>query len=262
MGLRSPIATRTLLFVFAVVLAMVGINQISPIGAIDPGEPLLHCHGMSNEDSSAGVNAVYGTYVKCAAGGGGATVLRWPDGMQTGLQNTRIPLFVGDGAIELLDAEQTVLASLAIRVEPDISVECSDRDSEPKKVFALEATELRSQGWDYVFTNIETGETVRPGDAQHPNGGNEDGLERVLLDEAQSTGLCRLVSQAGEDFDSDYLLEVESPWEATQSTPLRIIGPSSKTQWAGTQPAVVTGTVTVNNITASERVDVYQSGCS
>ena len=71
-----------------------------------------------------------------------------------------------------------------------------------------------------------------------------------------------MISEAAEAFEGEYRLTLDSPWEPSQSTPMRIIGPSSKTQWAGTQPAEVTGTVTVNNITASERANVYQSGCS
>lgn len=269
---RSPITLRALLAVFAVVLAIVGVNAINPIGAIDPRVPVLGCHGIAETTIEPGepasdlvsvaVEITYGDRVKCAGGGVGAESIVWPDGTRTDLQGTHRPDVVGDGQIELRNADDMPVAIIDLTVLPDISLECTERDDDLKKIFQLESTDLRSSGWDYVFTDTSTGDIVRPGDPNHPNGGSEEGLERVLLGEAQSTGLCRIVSEAAEAFDGEYQLTIESPWEATQTTPMRIIGPSSKTQWAGTQPAEVTGTVTVNNITASERTNVYQSGCS
>lgn len=244
---------RALLGAFAAVavVVVVGGYQVGAIGASEVA-PVVVC------DSS---DATYGGAVTCSAEGDGAHMLRWPDGAETALETAHTPVFVGDASVEVIDEQGVVLAATPIRIEPDMSLECEAGD-EVKKVFQLEHTDLRERGWDYVFTNIETGDLVRPGDPGHPNGGAEDGLEKVLLDEAKPTRFCRVVSEAVEALDGEYLLEIESPWEAPQRTPLRMIGPSSKTVWSGTQPAELTATVTVNNITASERVDVYQSGCS
>ncbi len=264
METRSPITLRALLAVFAVVLLIVGVNAVSPIGAIDPRVPVIHCHGVTEQPQPGGDNirTVYGDRIKCAGGGAGAVAISWPDGQRTQLQHTRTPEFTGVGHIELLDDDGETLASLSVRIEPDVTLECEGRDGDVKTIFQLEATDLRSTGWDYVFTNLATGETVRPGEPKHPNGGSEEGLERVVLGEAESTGLCRVTSKAAEAFGGDYQLTLESPWEPTQTTSLRMIGPSSKTKWAGTQPGEVTATVTVNNVSASERTGVYVSGCT
>jgi hypothetical protein len=136
------------------------------------------------------------------------------------------------------------LASTSINISPDIALSCEVWRDEIKKVFKLEKTELRARGWDYIFTDVETGETIHPGDPGHPN------------------GMCRITSQAAEDLDGSYSLTVDSPWEASQSTSIKIIGPTSSTRWAGAQPGELTAVVTVNNVTASERAEVYQSGCS
>ncbi len=251
MGSLSSIRGRAFLAVLVAVVVVVSGYQVGAIGASEV-VPTIAC------DSS---DAIYGTTVTCSAEGDDAHMLRWPDGAETALEQAHAPVYVGDGTVELISESGLVLASTALRVEPDMALECEAGD-EVKKVFQLEHTDLRDRGWDYVFTDIETGELVRPGDPGHPNGGAEDGLEKVLLDEANPTRFCRIVSEAAEALEGDYLLEIESPWEAAQRTPLRMIGPSSKTVWSGTQPAVLTASVTVNNITASERVDVYQSGCS
>lgn len=207
---------------------------------------------------------VYGTAVSCV-GEGGVSLL-WPDGTTTETSASTTPRFVGDAEVVLLDAFDARVAAAPLRVTPDIDIRCGQRDEELRKVFELEHTELRSQGWDYVYRDTATGDAVRPGDPRHPSGGPEDGLERVLLSEAYSTGLCSIVSTASDDLADTlpvtYSMVIESPWESAQTTTMRIIGPSSKTQWAGVQPAILTGTVTINNVTASERTDVYQSGCS
>ncbi len=232
--------------VFIAALAVVGAYQIAPSFAA----PSLTCDATVE----------YGSPVSCSASGGHA--LGWPDGAETPIDASHTPRFVGESKIVLLSDAGTVLSAATIRIEPDISIECEDSDDDPKKIFELEHTELRETGWDYVFTDAATGDRVTPGDPRHPNGGAEDGLERIVLGETQATRACRLISQAGEDLDGEYQMTIVSPWEEAQTTPMRLIGPASKTHWAGTQPAELTGTVTVNNITASERVDVYQSGCS
>jgi hypothetical protein len=203
----------------------------------------------------------YGQTVHCEATGAGVAGLAWPDGTIGAHDQTvgHAPQTVGDVSVHAIDGDGSVLASVALFIAPDVDLECDVGDE--KIVYKIEATDLRSEGWDYVFLDSD-GAEVRPGDPTHPNGGSETGLERIELERANSTGFCQIHSKAADDLGGDYQVTLVSPWEGTVSHPVRIIGPASRTRWAGTQPAELSGTVTVGGVSASERQGVYMSGCA
>ncbi|MGI9604928.1 MAG: hypothetical protein ACR2P0_02195 [Acidimicrobiales bacterium] len=237
---------------FSAVGALVLVAGAGVVSAFSTGEP-----------PSIGCDAtafVYGESISCSADGSDVVAIEWPDAEVTAVVSARAPRSVGEVEVSAVDGDGEALASVIVLISPDIALRCDQGDE--KIIYELEATELRSQGWDYVFIESGTGERVRPGDLLHPNGGVEVGLERIEVGRAASTGFCRIHSHAAEEFGGEYEVTLVSPWEGTVSHPVAIIGPASRTRWAGTQPAELTGTVTVANVTASERMGVYMSGCS
>jgi len=206
--------------------------------------------------------AVFGEPISCVASGGDVANLQWPDaviGETAG--STHAPMAIGATEVVAVDADGVVLAAVALTITPDIVLECGTSDEE-KVVHELAATDLRPEGWDYVYVDPSSGDRVLPGDAAHPGQAPTSTLERIEIARAHSTSICRLSSEAAEAFDGTYELTLESEWEPTMTTQQRIMGPASKTKWAGAQPGTLTGTVTVGSVTASERVGVYLAGCA
>ena len=203
----------------------------------------------------------FGEPVTCTASGDDVVALAWPDGAMTEPAVAHVPVAVGALEVRAVDADGATLTSASIHIDPDISLECGASD-EPKIVYELASTDLRPEGWDYVYLDPITGERVSPGDPAHPGQAPTGTLDRIELDTAPSTSICRLTSAAAEALDGTYELTLESEWEPTMTTQQRIMGPASKTKWAGAQPGTLTGTVTIGAVTASERVGVYLAGCA
>lgn len=232
-------------------LAFALLPAMSSVMAAGP-PPAVNCDIASAE---------YGTSISCTGSGADAASIVWPDGTADSLDSSvHRPAFVGPGEITVVDDSGAVLASTPIEISPDIRLECDD--GALKTVYQLEATDLRAEGWDYVYRDLGSGRQIGPGDPEHPAGAALDGIERIVLEETYSTGFCKVFSEAADDLGGDFEVTLDSPWEGVTSHPVPIIGPSSKTRWAGIQPAELTGSVTVNGITASERQGVYMSGCT
>ena len=235
----------------AAVVAVLFVPSVSSVWAAGP-PPAITC----TTDS-----AHYGEAVTCSGSGDGAASLAWPDGTTTSLEAAaHNPAFVGSGQVTVVDADGTALVSAPIEIAPDLVLECDD--GAEKTVYKLAETDLREEGWDYVYEEVATGREIYPGDPDHPAGAAIDGIERIVIEMVNSTGFCKLHSQAADDLGGDFQVTLDSPWEGVISHPVGIIGPASKTRWAGTQPAELTGTVTVNGVSASERQGVYMSGCT
>lgn len=252
-GLLNRAVFRTVLFSAIGALALLAVIAGARSALASGPAPSVSC------DAS---ELVYGEPVTCSAIGPDGSSMVWPDGASSPLaEATLAPAAVGQVHVSVIDTTGNVLASTSLAITPDIDLQCDT--GEEKTIFELEATDLRSQGWDYVYTDQTTGRAVRPGDPDHPNGGVPPSkLERVELGRANTTKFCKIYSEAADELGGDFEVTLVSPWEGTASHPVRIIGPASKTRWAGTQPAELTGTVAVGGVQASERQNVYMSGCS
>lgn len=192
---------------------------------------------------------------------GDVSALVWPGEVTTVPDSSHVPQAIGLHKVLAVDAAGRPLAAVGVTVTPDVRVECEEQDQE-EPVYELVHTDLRPEGWDYVYVDPATDIRILPGDPDHPAQAAFEPLERIEVDRVRVTGLCRLKSDALDLFDGSKTLTLESEWEPPLTTPVGIIGPASKTHWTGAQPGTVTGTVTIDGITVSERVGVYFAGCT
>ena len=205
---------------------------------------------------------VYGQSIDCLVSGADETKtsIDWGDGEVTPASAISYsPKAVGVVSISLIDNDEVILATSEVQVTPDLKLHCESGDT--ATVFELVASPASESGWDYVYTDLETGMSVYPGDANYPEGFNLTGFERVAAEEASVTGKCTATSQAGDDLDGDFAMTMTSEWEEARSVPFGYIVPWTSHHWAGTQPGELEATVTVDGLEASERVGIYFSGC-
>jgi len=243
---------RTTLFA-AVGALLLGAVVIGTRSALASGpEPSIGCDLTTT---------VYGDEITCGTAGSDVAGILWPDGASSpSVQATHAPKAVGSVEVAAVSESGEILAATTVSITPDIDIECEA--GEAKIVYKLATSVLRSDGWDYVYLDPATGTEIAPGDAAHPNGGAETGLERIELDRVNKTRFCQIDSAAADELGGDYRVTLVSPWEGTVSHPVKFIDPASKTRWAGAQRGELTATVAVNGVEASERRGVYMAGCN
>ena len=144
-------------------------------------------------------------------------------------------------------------------LEIDLAIECEV--GEWKNVYEFAPSDTSANGWDYVYTNPDTGERIEPGDTEHPSDPGLTDLELVVVERVQETGVCTATSAAAEQHDGDITFTMGSVWEE-HSVPFSQLTPYSDHHWKGTQPGFIDVAVTVNDTTVSERRDIYFSGCT
>jgi len=84
----------------------------------------------------------------------------------------------------------------------------------------------------------------------------------VIIDHGPATGLCTATSAAAEALDGSFEWVIDSGWGPPLRVPFPSLIPWSRDHWNGSQPGTAIVTVNVDGTTASDRQDVYLSGCS
>lgn len=242
---------RTVCALLLVVTAGVGLAGAARAGLVDQPVPNVTCDQLE---------VTYGDPLTCTADGRDVEALAWPDGTTTqAVTQTHELNAIGMVEVRAVDSNGAPLAAVAVKVVPDIAIECQDGSEKP--VYELAETDLNDKGWDYVYRVPGTDTLVPPGHPDHPNG-RLTHLDRVEIGNAPTTSFCEILSDAATEFGGDFEFTIESPWEPTVTRPLHIVAPNSRTRWEGTQPGELVGTVTIGTVAASERRGVYMSGCS
>lgn len=198
--------------------------------------------------------AVYGETVRCEATQG---TIDWGDGHTGGFEHE--VQAVGVIPVTVKDVAGRELASTSVTITPDLSVTCEL--AAEKNVYKMAPSDTSPDGWDYVYLHPDTGDHVGPGDPLHPSDPGLTEWDLVVLGRATEAGECTATSQAADDFDGSFEFTMGSAWEE-HSVPFAQLTPWSDYHWKGTQPGFINVTVNVNGFEASERQNIFFSGCT
>ncbi len=252
------VARRTVWLVAALAVALAGVLMI----LIRPADSASDVPAEISCDRST---AEFGSLISCSATGPEGSILDWGDGAQVlvgdGVTATHAPVAVGPVSITTSDQEGTVLAATVVDIAPDLDFSC--QHGLPKPVYALAvAPEGAYAPYVYVFLHPDTGQELRPGDADYPQSVMEmSKLEQVQLGEEPVVGLCTAESAAVDSLGGSITWTFDDGWHPARSVTARKVTPASPGNWEGVQPLDVEVVAEAAGYEASERIGVYFGGC-
>ena len=205
----------------------------------------------------------YGAVLNCDVANAAGFEARWSDGRVARVSSdgslNHVPRAVGDVTVELVDSG-TVVASATVTVKPDLHVVCGDGPQ--SEVYEL-VDDDRAEGWNYAYINPETGDRVLPGADDYPSDPGLTDYELIVIEEATWTAQCIVSSQAVDDLEGTVVWHLISAYmDEPLRVPIRNLWPFGGNHWNGVQPAEATVTITVGDVQASERMNVYFAGCT
>jgi len=210
--------------------------------------------------------AEFGEVIECASNANGAGYeLVWSDGHTSALDEFGVlidrhaPVAVGVVEVAVVDHDGLSITSTEVTITPDLQVACET--GKTKDIYELAPSNTADDGWDYVYLHPDTGARVLPGNPDHPVDPGLTSWEAIVVGSAEATGECVASSDAAELFDGSFQFTMGTEW-GENTVPFDRLTPWSKSHWLGTQPGFIDVTVSVNDQSASERQDVYLSGCT
>jgi len=258
------IATALGLLIF--VGASFGGEGATPVAAVaQDAEPVAPTVAVVSEPAelSCASSLTYGQVLKCDVANAVGMEARWSDGRSAKVNSDgsldHVPAAVGDVTVELL-AAGSVVATASTSVEPDLHVVCGDGPE--SEVYEL-VDDDRAEGWNYAYINPETGERVLPGADDYPSDPGLTDYELIVIEEATWTAQCIVASQAVDDLEGTVVWHLMSAYmDEPLRVPIRNLWPFGSNHWNGVQPAEATVTISIGDVQASERMNVYFAGCT